>query len=85
MSPIDEAPRWSAASFLLHTRVMTSKKWIQAGALGVLCLAVGTALSAQDRFSDQIEVTEVEVPVRVLVKGKTRRSIAILSPILWPA
>ena len=35
-----------------------------------LILWGGTMLAAQDRFSDQIEVTEVEVPVRVLVKGK---------------
>ena len=41
------------------------------GAMGtLLILGCGTVLTAQDRFSDQIEVTEVEVPVRVLVKGK---------------
>lgn len=70
VGPIREAHRWSAASFLLHTRPMTSKKWSRVAALGLLCLPVGTALPAQDRFTDQIEVTEVEVPVRVLIKGK---------------
>jgi len=41
------------------------------GALVSLFLLVcAVAAGAQDRFSDLVEVTEVEVPVRVLVKGK---------------
>ena len=38
--------------------------------LGLVFLLTGTGASAQERFSDLVEVTEVEVPVRVLVKGK---------------
>ena len=41
------------------------------GALaGLLLLICANPSGAQDRFSDLVEVTEVEVPVRVLVKGK---------------
>ena len=44
---------------------------IKNGALASLFLLVcATPAVAQDRFSDLVEVTEVEVPVRVLVKGK---------------
>lgn len=44
---------------------------IKNGALASLILLVcATPAMAQDRFSDLVEVTEVEVPVRVLVKGK---------------
>lgn len=46
---------------------MNSKQTTLAGLLLLIC---ATALGAQDRFSDLIEVNEVEVPVRVLVKGK---------------
>ena len=38
--------------------------------LSLLALASIGALQAQERFSDMIAVTEVEVPVRVLAKGK---------------
>jgi VWFA-related protein len=38
--------------------------------LVVASLLGSVGMLAEDRFSDQIEVTEVEVPVRVLVKGK---------------
>ena len=38
--------------------------------LGALWLAAVSSTGAQDQFSDLVEVTEVEVPVRVLVKGK---------------
>ena len=36
----------------------------------LLILSSSVGFGDQDRFSDQIEVTEVEVPVRVLVKGQ---------------
>ena len=36
----------------------------------LVCLAAAFSLQAQERFSDMIAVTEVEVPVRVLIKGK---------------
>ena len=39
-------------------------------AVFLLCLAGAGSLCGQERFSDMIAVTEVEVPVRVLVKGK---------------
>lgn len=37
---------------------------------GLVSLMIAWPIAAQDRFSDLVEVTEVEVPVRVLVKGK---------------
>ena len=46
---------------------MTIKNGALAGLFLLLC---ATSVGAQDRFSDLVEVTEVEVPVRVLVKGK---------------
>ncbi len=40
------------------------------GLVGLALLMCAGSVEGQDRFSDLVEVTEVEVPVRVLVKGK---------------
>lgn len=52
-------------------RIVGRTMRIRPGTLSTLLLLISVAGAvAQDRFSDLVEVNEVEVPVRVLIKGK---------------